>query len=57
MQVNTDSVAILTKQLLKSEVEVWKQGILFTDYGREIVKELMEIVKFVEDFGEARWIT
>jgi hypothetical protein len=57
MQVNTDSVAILTKQLLKSEVEVWKQGILFTDYGRELVKELMEIVKFVEDFGEARWIT
>jgi hypothetical protein len=57
VQVNTDSVAILTKQLLKSEVEVWKQGILFTDYGRELVKELMEIVKFVEDFGEARWIT
>ena len=49
MQVNTDSVAILTKQLLKSEVEVWKQGILFTDYGRELVKELMEIVKFVEE--------
>jgi hypothetical protein len=28
---------------------VWKQGILFTDYGRELVKELMEIVKFVEE--------
>jgi hypothetical protein len=25
---------------------VYKQGILFTDYGRELVKELMGIVKF-----------
>ena len=32
---------------------VWKQGILFTDYGRELVKELMEIVKFVEE--EENW--
>ena len=28
---------------------VYKQGILFTDYGRELVKELMEIVEFEED--------
>lgn len=28
---------------------VWKQGILFTDYGRELVKELMDIVEFVEE--------
>ena len=27
---------------------VWKQGILFTDYGRELVKELMDIVTFTE---------
>jgi len=27
---------------------VWKQGILFTDYGKELVKELMGIVKFEE---------
>ena len=25
---------------------VWDRGILFTDYGRELVKELMEIVIF-----------
>ena len=25
---------------------VYKRGILFTDYGRELVKELMDIVKF-----------
>ena len=29
---------------------VWEQGILFTDYGRELVNELMEIVEF-EDVG------
>ena len=28
---------------------VWKQGILFTDYGRELVKELMEIVEFEKE--------
>lgn len=27
---------------------VWEHGILFTDYGRELVKELIEIVEFVE---------
>ena len=27
---------------------VWNQGILFTDYGRELVKELMDIVTFTE---------
>jgi len=27
---------------------VWNQGILFTDEGRALVKELMEIVKFEE---------
>ena len=27
---------------------VWEQGILFTDYGRELVEELMEIVTFEE---------
>ena len=27
---------------------VWNQGILFTDYGKELVKELMGIVKFEE---------
>ena len=32
------------------DVEAWvyKQGILFTDYGRELVEELMEIVTFEE---------
>ena len=28
---------------------VWKQGILFTDEGRALVKELMGIVKFEEN--------
>ncbi len=27
---------------------VWEHGILFTDYGRELVNELIEIVEFVE---------
>lgn len=27
---------------------VWEQGILFTDYGKELVKELMNIVTFEE---------
>jgi len=27
---------------------VWDQGILFTDYGRELVKKLMHIVEFKE---------
>jgi len=27
---------------------VWNQGILFTDYGRALSKELMEIVEFEE---------
>jgi len=27
---------------------VWKQGILFTDYGKELVKELMSIVEILE---------
>lgn len=27
---------------------VWNQGILFTDYGRKLVKELLAIVKFEE---------
>jgi hypothetical protein len=30
------------------EMWVYNQGILFTDYGRELVKELMQIVKFVK---------
>ena len=29
---------------------VYSRGILFTDYGRELVKELMEIVTFEDDF-------
>ena len=29
---------------------VWKQGILFTDYGRELVKELEKIVEFNLDW-------
>ena len=29
---------------------VWKQGILFTDYGRELVKELEKIVEFNFDW-------
>ena len=33
------------------EAWVWEQGILFTDYGRKLVKELMEIVTF-EDWEE-----
>ena len=34
------------------DVEAWvyKQGILFTDYGRELVKELMDIVEFTFDW-------
>ena len=37
---------------LEQCVEAWvyNQGILFTDYGRELVKELMEIVIFEDDF-------
>ena len=31
------------------EACVWKRGILFTDYGRELVKELVEIVTFEDD--------
>ena len=33
---------------LEQDVEhwVWNQGILFTDYGRELVKELCTIVEF-----------
>ena len=31
------------------EAWVWKRGILFTDYGRELVKELVEIVTFEDD--------
>lgn len=27
---------------------VWNKGILFTDYGRKLVKELMDIVTFAE---------
>jgi len=29
---------------------VWKQGILFTDYGRELVKELESIVEYSFDW-------
>ena len=29
---------------------VWEKGILFTDYGRELVKELMDIVEFNLDW-------
>ena len=36
------------------EMWVYDQGILFTDYGRELVNELMDIVTFEEDdFEEA----
>lgn len=28
---------------------VWNQGVLFTDYGRKLVNELMDIVKFAEE--------
>ena len=31
------------------EMWVYDQGILFTDYGRELVKELMELVEFVKE--------
>ena len=31
------------------EMWVYDQGILFTDYGRELVNELMDIVTFEED--------
>ena len=27
---------------------VWEQGILFTDYGKQLVKDLVDIVKFKE---------
>lgn len=27
---------------------VWEQGILFTDYGKKLIKELIEIVEFKE---------
>ena len=27
---------------------VWSQGVLFTDYGRKLLKELMEIITFKE---------
>ena len=40
----TDDMTFYTRQ----DVEGWvyNRGILFTDYGRELVKELMAIVKF-----------
>jgi hypothetical protein len=40
----TDDRTFYTRQ----DVEGWvyNRGILFTDYGRELVKELMDIVKF-----------
>ena len=40
----TDDMTFYTRQ----DVEGWvyNRGILFTDYGRELVKELMDIVKF-----------
>ena len=31
------------------EMWVYNQGILFSDYGRELVKELMELVEFVKE--------
>jgi len=31
------------------EMWVYDQGILFTDYGRDLVKELMELVEFVKE--------
>jgi hypothetical protein len=27
---------------------VWEQGILFTDYGKQLVKDLCEIVEYEE---------
>ena len=29
---------------------VWEQGILFTDYGKKLVKELLTIVKYEVDY-------
>ena len=40
----TDDMTFYTRQCV--EHFVWNHGLLFTDYGRELVKELMDIVKF-----------
>ena len=40
----TDSDTFYHGQCVESWV--WDQGILFTDYGRELVKKLMGIVRF-----------
>ena len=40
----TSSETFYTRQCV--EHFVWNHGLLFTDYGRKLVKELMDIVKF-----------
>ena len=58
MQVNTDSVAILTKQILKSEVEVLKSRLkpqdtgIFTDHDLEgAIVVLEERIRELEGAG------
>lgn len=43
----TQSTKFYSRQCV--EHWVWKHGILFTDYGKELVTELMNIVELVED--------
>lgn len=43
----TQSTKFYSRQCV--EHWVWKHGILFTNYGNDLVAELMHIVEFVED--------
>ena len=53
MQINTDSVAILTKQILKSEVEVLKSRLKSQDTGNLLtaIVVLEERIKELEGVG------
>ena len=54
MQVNTDSIAIVTKQVLKSEVEVLKSRLQPQDTGNlyTAIAVLEERIKELEGAGE-----
>ena len=43
----TDDISFYTRQCV--EHFVWNRGLLFTDYGRDLVEKLMGIVEFIEE--------
>ena len=43
----TDGMSFYTRQCV--EHFVWNQGLLFTDYGRDLVEKLMGIVEFIKE--------